>query len=633
MKRGGERIQEILRQMGDKPLERALAFSAEAIDADKRTVELSFSSEAPVSRWFGQEILDHQLESVRLDRLNNGAPSLWDHNPSDQRGVVEKAWLDGARGRAVIRFGRSVKSSELFADVEDGVVRNISIIYRVHKLVLEKEEDGQEPVYRATDWEPYSIDFVAMPADASVGVGRSAQVTGKQEERDMEKCQICGQEFVDGRCPDGCLEKARTAMAAKPADVEGVRVEAQKGEQARVAAILAVSEQHDCPELGRKHIEAGTSKEDYAGIVLEEKYHAKPIQNPDPRIGASEKECKQYSFQKAINASLEGNWKGAGLEREMSEAVAQATGRQPQSFFVPYDILVAKRDVFDTSGSAGAGAIATNLLAGSFIEALQNRTLVMQLGATTLPGLVGDVAIPKQTGTVTAQWKAESSAADRSRPKIEQLTMTPKTITAYSDLSRKLLKQSALAVEAFVQEDLAKSVRLAIDLAAINGAGSATEPEGILKTSGIGAVLSAGTLTWGHCIDLWSAVAGDNADFGTLAYLTNAYVVGQLLKTEKATGTAKFVIEEFPDNAGMTRIGAVRCGVSNQVPKTIDSDKTALLFGNFADLIIGLWGGLDVLVDPYSGSTTGAVRIVVHQDIDTLVRHAESFAAAQDIDT
>jgi hypothetical protein len=132
---------------------------------------------------------------------------------------------------------------------------------------------------------------------------------------------------------------------------------------------------------------------------------------------------------------------------------------------------------------------------------------------------------------------------------------------------------------------------------------------------------------------LWTAVADEDADFGALGYLTNAYVIGELMQTEKATNTAQFVVMNLPDANGLTAIGAQRCGVSNQVPKTIDTNHTALIYGNWADLIIGMWGGLDILVDPYSQSSTQAVRIVVAQDIDTLVRHAESFAAAQDITT
>lgn len=632
-------IKEILKQSTDKPQERALTFqvSKEKINEEERTVELSFSSETPGRTWFGWEILDHKSSSVRLGRLNDGAPVGWVHFSGDVRGVVQKAWIDAARGKAVVRFGKSALAEELFQDVKDGIKRNISVVFQRYKMVLEKEEEGEEPVYRTIDWEPLAVDFVPIAEDATVGVGRNKQFNEEKENQTMNKCQICGKELVDGVCPDGCAAKAKESMslrskAIETIDVKDVQEKARKAEQTRVSEIMAIGKQHNCALLAEKAIADGSTREAFQETVLKEVYKAKPINTTaDKEEGIPEKDARQFSFSDAIKSILDGTWNKGSREKEMSDHVSKLVGREPQSFFVPYSALIAKRDIFDTSANAGAGAIATNLLVGSFIEALRNRVMVMQLGSTVMPGLVGDVAIPKQTAGVTVQWKAESLAADRSRPKIEQLGMTPKTITGWSELSRKLLKQSSMAIEPFVQNDLVKAIRIAIDLAAINGAGSSTEPEGILKASGIGAVVSSGTLTWAHVVALWSAVADENADFGTLGFLTNAYVIGKLMTTEKATNTAKFIAENFPDANGITTIAAHRCGVSNQVPKTIDTNHTALIYGNFADLIIGMWGGLDVLVDPYSASTTGAVKIVVHQDIDTLIRHVESFAAAQDI--
>ncbi|MBU1864261.1 MAG: phage major capsid protein [Candidatus Omnitrophica bacterium] len=639
-------IKEILKQSDDKPQERSLTFqvSKEKIDEDNRTVELSFSSETPGRTWFGWEILDHKSSSVRLGRLNDGAPVGWLHFSGDVRGVVQKAWIDAARGRAVVRFGKSAAAEELFQDVKDGIKRNISVVFQRYKMVLEKEEEGEEPVYRTVDWEPLAVDFVPIAEDATVGVGRNKQVKENNEKenkenRTMEKCQICGKELVNGVCPDGCAAKAKDALASKSVatvtiNEKEVSEKARKAEQTRVSEIMTIGKQHNCALLAEKAIAEGATREAFQETVLKEVYKAKPINTTaDKEEGIPEKDARAFSISDAIKSILAGTWEKGGREKEMSDQVAKLVGREPGSFFIPYSVMLHKRDIFDSSGNAGAGSIATNLLVGSFIEALRKRTMVMQMGATVLPGLVGDVAIPKQTASVTVQWKAESVAADRSRPKIEQLAMTPKTITGYSDISRKLLKQSSMAVEPFVQNDLIRAIRAAIDLAALNGAGSSTEPEGILKTSGIGAVVSSGTLTWQHCVDLWTAVADEDADFGALGYLTNAFVIGKLMTTDKATNAAKFIVENLPDINGMTALGGQRCGVSNQVPKTIDTNHTALIYGNWADLIIGMWGGLDVLVDPYSQSSTGAVRIVVHQDIDTLIRHAESFSASQDIAT
>jgi HK97 family phage major capsid protein len=189
-----------------------------------------------------------------------------------------------------------------------------------------------------------------------------------------------------------------------------------------------------------------------------------------------------------------------------------------------------------------------------------------------------------------------------------------------------------------VRQDFAIALGLAIDLAAIHGSGSSNQPTGIVATSGIGSVAGGDNglaPTWAHIVELWSDVATANADFGATGFLTNAKVAGKLMTTEKASGTAQFVCPGFPDADGMTSFGGARAGISNQVASNLTKGTSsgvasAILFGNFSDLIIGEWGTLDLMVDPYSGSTSGTVRVVALQDVDVAVRHPESFAAMLD---
>jgi HK97 family phage major capsid protein len=201
-----------------------------------------------------------------------------------------------------------------------------------------------------------------------------------------------------------------------------------------------------------------------------------------------------------------------------------------------------------------------------------------------------------------------------------------------SDISRKMLLQSSLDVEAFVRNDLATSLALAIDSAAINGTGSSNQPKGVLNQTGIGSVAggtNGGNPDWKDIVDLESAVAIDNADIGNLGFLTNAKVRGKLLQTEKASTTAQYV---WSDNNSLRGYNAA---VSNQVPSNLTKGTasgvcSAILFGNWADLIIGTWGGIDINVDTSTGSSSGTVRVVALQDVDIAVRHAESFAAMKD---
>ena len=196
---------------------------AAVIDQEKRTVELAFSSETPVERWYGNEVLDHGPKAVRLGRMKQGGALLMDHNTSDQVGVVESVRIDADRtGRAVMRFGKSARAQEIFQDVVDGIRKNVSVGYRVLAAVLESSKDGVE-TYRITDWEPYEISLVSVPADATVGVGRSAEpaptTPSKPETRTMSE--------------------QNTQPAAPAIDP---RVEQQRGadnEHKRVADILA----------------------------------------------------------------------------------------------------------------------------------------------------------------------------------------------------------------------------------------------------------------------------------------------------------------------------------------------------------------------------------------------------------
>lgn len=352
---------------------------------------------------------------------------------------------------------------------------------------------------------------------------------------------------------------------------------------------------------------------------------------PDAKVGMGARDMRQYSLVRAIRASLAGDWRGAELEREASEATAKRIRREPHSFFVPQDVLES-RDLTVGTPTAGGNLVET-VLAQSFIELLRNRMVVRSAGARVLSGLVGDVAIAKQTGGATSYWVAESGSPTESQLSVGQVPLTPHTVGAYTDISRKLLKQASLDIEAMVRGDLATAIALAVDYAALHGSGSSNEPTGIANTSGIGAVVggtNGAAPTWENIVELETDVGTANADIGALAYVTNAKVRGKLKTTEKASGTAQFVWE-----SGQTPLNGYPALVSGQVRDDLDKGTStgvcsAIFFGNWRDLVIGMWGALDVLVDPYTGGTSGTVRVVAFQDADIAVRHAGSFAAMLD---
>lgn len=358
----------------------------------------------------------------------------------------------------------------------------------------------------------------------------------------------------------------------------------------------------------------------------------KRTDNPN-ELGMDPKQVRAYSLMRAINAQLLGDWRGAELEREASEAVAKAMGRTPDGFFVPLD--VQRRDMVVGTDGYGGYTVGTDLQPQNFIDMLRNVMALRGAGAIMLSGLEGDVAIPRQTGGATGYWLAESGSPTESTPTVDQVALTPHTYGAYTDISRKLLKQSSIDVESFVTRDLATTCALGIDLAGLHGTGADNQPTGIAATTGIGSVAggdNGAAPDWADIIDLETEVAVDNADLGSLAYMTNAKVRGKLKKT---LITATYGDEMIWDRRSPeTPLNGYKCHVTNQVSaaltKGTSSVCSAIFFGNWADLIIGHWGTLDILVDPFTGSTSGTVRIVALQDVDVAVRHANSFAAMLD---
>lgn len=595
---------------------RTLVVERSAISEEARTVELSFSSETPYDRWWGTEILDHSPQSVRLGRLMNGGPALMDHNARDQVGVVESVEIAGDRvGRATIRFSKSARGQEVFQDVLDGIRRNVSVGYVIHKAVLQETKDGQE-TYRVTDWEPFEISLVSVPADPTVGVGRADEQRGGVEFIESEP-------VVEVRADEEPKGKVMTE-----------KVEERKSETSDIINLGMLFKHVGGEQMARDAIASNLDLDAFRALVMEK---AKNAPLPTAEIGMSEKEVRQYSFIRALHALANPNDQraqaAAGFEFEASRAVAEKIGRTPQGLLVPFD--VQKRDLTVGTATAGGHTVATNLLAQNFIELLRNAMVLSRLGVRTLSGLVGNIAIPRQTGGATAYWVAESGAPTESQQAVDQVAMSPKTVGAYTDISRKLLLQSSIDVEAFVRNDLAITLGLELERVAINGSGSGAEPQGILNKTGIGDV-AGGTNglapTWAHIVELETDVAVANAAVGNMGYLTNAKVRGKMKTVEKASGTAKFLWnEDAPDSP----VNGYRTEVTNAVPSNLTKGSSsgvcsAILFGNFADLVIGLWGGLDLTVDPYSNSTSGTVRVVALQDADIAVRHAESFAAMKD---
>lgn len=641
----------------DNRVQRDMQFEvrAESFDEENRTVELSFSSEEPYERWWGTEILDHGRKAVRLGRLNGSAAVLVNHDTHDQVGVVEKAWLDGRRGKAIVRFGKSARADEVFQDVKDGIRKLVSVGYRIVAIKLETSSEGVD-TYRVTEWEPYEISLVAVPADATVGVDRDDETAPfdprsliiREEEDDMNNHQRrdgsgggAAPVMTAATVPGGHVLLTNDARNAELA-------QARESERMRIATISAMGTRLQADELARTAIAEGHSVEQFIRTFEEKAGTTGAIRTAEsPDIGLTDKEKKRYSFIRLLAALANPHDRGAqnsaGFELECSVEAQRKNpnGNALRGMTVPIDVLRSsvlgddgRRDLSVGTPTAGGHTVATDLMGSSFIDLLRNKLALQSLGARVLTDLSGNLAIPRMTGGATSYWVAEGGSPTESQQAFDQVALSPKTLGAFTDIGRRLLLQSSIDVEALVRQDLATVIALAIDLAGINGSGSANQPRGIMQTVGIGSV-AGGTNglapTWGNIIDLETAVATANADVGGLAYLTNTKVRGKLKQTQKFTGTNGVPVW----GEGEAPLNGYRAAVSNQVPSNLTKGSatgicSAVLFGNFADLIIGMWGGLDLMIDPYTSSTSGTVRVVALQDVDVAVRHVESFAVMLD---
>lgn len=660
-------------------LERAATFVRETVNAEARTVELSFSSEEPYERWFGIEILGHAPGECDLTWLTGGrAPLLVDHRPSDLVGVVETAAIGADRkGRAVVRFGKSPRAEEVLTDIRDGIRSNVSVGYQIDELQL-IASDGDDDTYRVTKWRPLEISLVSIPADMTVGVGKSGEdraallrqldlviVTPQPERTSMEKTTTTTAAPVP----------AAVATAASPADLEQATAAARAAEQARVSNIMALAERWNMRDFGIEHVGKGTSLELFRGLVLEKIPQGKPLYAPAAALGLSAQETRRYSLRAAMVAGLRaqgialGDPKDGAFELECHNALVgqvQRAGQQLKGgILIPHEPTVAQigsdmrpedlqraletyratvaglmlRDQTVGTASQGGNLVATNLLAASFIDLLRNVMKVRQLGATVLDGLVGNVAIPKQTSAATAGWQTESGATAESQAAFGQVTLSPKHINAQVDMTRQLLLQSTPSIEALIRMDLALVLAIAIDLAALHGTGAANQPTGIAATAGIGSVAggtNGAAPTWDNIVDLESAVANANALNEDGAYLTNTKVRGKLKRTQRFASTNGDPIWDLrSDYRPDGQMNERRAAVSNQVSSTLTKGTSvgvcsAIFFGNWRDLLIGEWGALELLANPYSQAGAGILQMHAYQTVDIAVRRAESFAAMLD---
>jgi HK97 family phage major capsid protein len=596
-----------------RSLRRAAILNRATVNLETRTVELAFSSEEPVDRPWGIEILGHDAGEVDLTWIGGGtAPLLMEHDTEDQIGVVDSATIGADRkARAMVRFSSSPCASEVLQDVADGIRANVSVGYEVLEW-QQSQAPGMPPEYRATKWRPLEISLVALPADQTVGVGRGAEpiITTTPQ-------------------PEPIVKEVRMAdeIQAPPAPINPdvtAAVEARRQKEILDLAALA-----NVRDMGVDAIMAGDSVELFRGkVLLARQGQQRPLGTPPTALDLTPKETQRYSLLRAIRGMVDKNWDEAGFELECSREVAKRLGRDARgsSFFVPLEVqersgaAPSQRALAADFAAQGGFLVATQNQ--GFIQVLRNRSVAMKMGASSLTGIVGNITIPKQTAPATAYWLgSEQTAAPTSQQTFGQLSLTPHNVAAYTEVSRQLLLQSSPSADQLVMNDLAAVVALAVDLAAINGSGAAGQPLGIVNTTGIGSVSGAllSTIAYAGVINFQTLVATANA-------LINPDAAGYVAATGVAAllmGRNRFTNTDTPlwsDNLFDGKIGGSRGMSSNQMTSG------TMLFGDWSQLIIAEWGALELELNPYANFPAGIQGIRCFYTVDAGVRYAASFS-------
>ena len=599
-------------------------------ESDERLVRVAFASEEPVERSFGFEILSHDAEAIDREFIESGrAPVLTDHDASidSQIGVVESVSIDATerKSRAVLRFSKeSDRADQIYRQILEGTIQNISVGYYPLSMTKTEEEIDGRSVHIVDRWSPREISVVAIPADwKGSGVGRSQNNKEVIMETTVQEVQ---------EAPQVDEQAIRARMAKDNKEIQDLAIKAGRR------------------DLGDDAVGRGVSLEAFRGELCDAiSSNALPSPHNLELSKPEKKEFEQtYSLCRAVASQYDASIE-APYEKMLSDEIARKRGRSrglsiPDEFWRMFN--ARKRALRDereletrvlTSGGATSGTqfVPVPLYGSEWISALRAKMIMPSLGVKFWE-YRDKFSIPRVDTGSTVAYVSEGSAGSAQTPTTGKISFTPYPITAYVDISREMMMMGDPQTDQWVAEDLSDAVAALLQSTIINGDGS-SKPTGILQTSGIGD-FPMGTNglapTWASVVGVAKEIEIDNAAIndGTIHYLTNFKVKAKMstvLKDTGSTGPRYIYDTPFGDLFGQP-ISFTTSVPSNLTKGSSSGVCSAMIYGDFSQGIVNLFGGTDILVDPYSQSSAALTRVVIYQDNDFQVRHAQSFSAIQD---
>lgn len=646
-----------------KLLYREASIDTASLKADSRELDLSFASEQAVERYdYGtgktyMEILDHSSKtSADFSRLNDSGALLREHDRDDQIGVIIPGSCvmgDDKKSRCRVRFSRSPLGEQELQDVRDGIRTKISFGYETGREISREIKEGVE--FRRYEWMPYEVSTVSIPADTTVGIGRAAAGGAPVDSPppiDVDK--IASQLNAEQKSRMKILldPAAKDATGAAALDETKIRTNERETERARIAEITKVGEllakDHGTKDEGKMGetirtmindaIAKGESSDAFKVRCMEEVLKAKPAKQVRMAdLGFDEQEIRSYSLVRALQNCLKRGQKLPDPDTLEGEAHVRMTklnlGFENEGFLVPADANISprslsrsdrrrmQRDLIATNFNQGGATVQTDVIL-PIIEILRNKMVTEALGVRTMAGLQGNVVIPRQTAAATAYSVPETGALTLSTQVLDQIALTPKRVGAFNNYSKQLLLQSSIDVENFVRDDLLRVIALDWDRIIINGQGANSEALGVINTPGVQAVAFGAAATFAKLVAFETAIAVLNAPPENRAYISTSAVKGVLKSAAKLlTGATTVAAVALWENDMINGYPAVD---SQQVPNNL------VVFGSWSEVILGLWGGYDVVINPYSGDTQALVRITMNTWGDVAVRHPQSFCVSAD---
>jgi HK97 family phage major capsid protein len=504
------------------------------------------------------------------------------------------------------RFGNSAKAQEVFNDVCDGIRQYTSVGYDWTGIVNQtKSDDGQVTTrYR---WRPTHVAIVPVPADTKSGIGRT--------KRNMIK--ITNEKELSGEI--SALAKGFVESNTNAAS------------EIRALQSRVLGGEIDLDTFKREAMDA-------CARTAKPKNQIAPVMGHE--LGMSKNDINSYSFRRAFLAASDNKGKPKDcFEADVSQQVERNMKTSSEGFLVPLDIMLggSRRNYSNRDMSVGVfgqgGALVPTTVETPVIEVLRNRTACMRLGALVLAGLSGNVAIPRQTSTATAYSLPETSPVATSSPTLDQVVLVPHRVSSQVVYSRQLLIQSGADVEGLIRTDAMRSQGVKIDWLALNGGGGPDEPVGILNQPGVGSLTFGGPPTWASILAFEASLGGANADFGRLGYIMNSNARYALKQTAKLLiGASTVVAMQIFENPGNIAPDdeEVRGIINGYTALATNQLNGPVVFGNWMDLVIGIFGGLDIIFDPYTKAGTGQNVFTINSFVDTALRHAQSFCVSTD---